>query len=556
MKKAFGVLLSLVLLISLAIPAFATGGNDNSRHRVLQNLVEDENKKARILWYDLSANIENLNTREKVENIVGKTARANIDTIILDVKNYTGFVGYSSEIAPHMSTSEIPKYDGFPEGYDLLKEVIEVAHEYGIQVHANVNVFSEGNTDYQDGPAYENPEWQSTFYQASRVAKTGDGATFDITGVNTTRGSNQLVMYTPAKYDASPANQWGAEVQVTDGVVTKVIDRTYGAPAVTVPDNGVVLSGHGEARTWILENVHEGDKLDYSASKSELVPASEYPSFSTFVNPIREDVQNYELSIIDEIISNYDVDGIVLDRARYSNVHADFSDLSREQFEEYVGESVTNWPEDIYTMEFTEQGEEIIPGKYYQKWIEWRAGNIQDFFKTAENVVHEKDSSLFFSTYVGAWYPLYYSEGVNWASKTHQPDFDWASPDYGKTGYAEVLDFLMTGNYFHEVTREEAVEAGNPDWYSVEGSADMAFDVVNEATFVYGSLYLNQYKGDPEQFRKGLRSVMDRTHGIMLFDLVYLEQFGWWDIIEEEFAEESKPPHQIPGLLKMIREDK
>ncbi|MGP4079241.1 alpha amylase family protein [Pseudalkalibacillus sp. R45] len=555
MKKIFGVLLSVVLLFSLVIPVTATG-NDKSRHQVLQDLVNENDKKARILWYDLSANIQNLNTPEKVKNIVEKTARANIDTIILDVKNYTGFVGYLSEIAPHMSTSEIPKYDEFPEGYDLLTEVIDEAHKHGIQVHANVNVFSEGNNDYKDGPAFENPEWQTTFYMASRVAEAENGETFDITGVNTTRGSNQLVMYTPAEYDVSPANQWGTEVQITDGVVTEVVDRTYGAPAVEVPENGVVLSGHGEARTWLNENVEVGDEIDYSASKTELVPASEYPSFSTFTNPIREDVRSYELSIIEELIDNYDIDGIVLDRARYSNINADFSDLSRERFEEYIGESVTNWPEDIFSIEFTEDGQERNPGPLYQKWIEWRAGNIQDFFQQAEQLVHEKDSSLFFSTYVGAWYPLYYSEGVNWASRTHQPDYDWASPDYGKTGYAETLDFLMTGNYFYDVTREEAIESGNPDWYSVEGSADIAFDVVNEATFVYGSLYLNQYKGDPEQFRKGLRSVMERSHGIMLFDLVYFEQFGWWNIIEEEFAEESQPPHQIPGLLKMIREDK
>src|SRR5690606_9487812 len=100
------------------------------------------------------------------------------------------------------------------------------------------------------------------------------------------------------------------------------------------------------------------------------------------------------------------------------------------------------------------------------------------------------------------------SEGVNWASKTYQPDYDWASPDYHKTGYAEMLDFLMTGNYFSEVTREEAEEKGNPDWYSVEGSADIAMDVVNEATFVYGSLYLLQYKDRPDQFKRALEMAL------------------------------------------------
>ncbi|WP_200412037.1 hypothetical protein, partial [Virgibacillus salexigens] len=73
---------------------------DKGREQVLSNLVKNKNMKGRVLWYDLSANIHNLNTPEKVSEVVQKTANANIDTIVLDVKNYTGFVGYNSEIAP------------------------------------------------------------------------------------------------------------------------------------------------------------------------------------------------------------------------------------------------------------------------------------------------------------------------------------------------------------------------------------------------------------------------------------------------------------------------
>ncbi len=185
-----------------------------------------------------------------------------------------------------------------------------------------------------------------------------------------------------------------------------------------------------------------------------------------------------------------------------------------------------------------------------------RAHNIQSFFKKAEEFVHSIDDDLLFTTYVGSWYPLYYSEGVNWASRTYQGDYDWASENYHTTGYAETLDFIMTGNYYPEVTVEESDALGLPYWYSVEGSADLAMEAINYATFNYGSLYLNQYSGNPEQFRKAIRAVENNTHGIMLFDLVYLEQFGWWDILEEEFSRDTKAPHQNPGFLKMVREDK
>jgi uncharacterized lipoprotein YddW (UPF0748 family) len=556
MKKLTVLMLALILSIS----AFSTGAtaadNDKARHKVLKNLLKENDMKARILWYDLAANMERLNSQEAVEAMVEKTHKANIDTIILDVKNYTGFVGYNSEIAPHVSESKMPKYKDFPAGFDMLEAILTEAKERGIKVHAAVNVFSEGNNDHKDGPAFNHPEWQTVFYQATRTAETDTGSTFPIFAMNTSRGSNQLILYTPDKYEVSPANQYGAEVQVVDGTVTKVVDRVYGAPAVDVPDNGYVLSGHGEARTWILNNVKTGQKMDVDGQKTELVPASQYPTFSTFVNAINPEVQEYELSIIRELINNYDIDGMVLDRARYSSIYADFSDLSRQKFEAFIGKKVENWPTNIYTVSFAKGTKEVVPGPLYKQWIEFRAGNIQSFFKRAENVVHTLKPDMLFSTYVGGWYPLYYSEGVNWASRTNQPDYDWASDNYGSTGYAETLDFLMTGNYYTEITPEEALAKGNPEWYSVEGSADLAFDVVNEATFVYGSLYLIQYAHDREEFRRALRSTLAHSHGIMLFDLVYLEMYNWWDILEEEFAEDSTAPHDIPGLLKMVRDDK
>ncbi|MFF2447422.1 alpha amylase family protein [Neobacillus sp. NPDC058068] len=558
MKKLFTFFTAFFLLTFSLSPAAAEGGNDNSRHKVLKNLVKNQNYKARMLWYDLSANIEYLNTKEKVKDIVGKTAKANIDTIILDIKNSTGFVAYKSNLAPHASTSKkIAKFQGYPKDYDLLQTVIDEAHKHGIKVHAAINVFSEGSTSDQEGPAYEHPEWQSVIYEGSRIATAANRSTLKIDGSNVLRQTDYLVVYTPDKNKVSPANRWGAEVQVVNNIVTQVSDRnTFDGPPVEVPENGYVLSGHGNARTWLLNNVKVGDTIDISQTETKLVPASKASGGATFVNPIRDDVQAYELGIIEELTRNYDVDGIVLDRARYNSIYADFSDFSRQEFEKYIGQKVANFPKDIFEIQFDNSGQKIVQGPLYQKWIEWRAGNIQSFFKKAEKLIHDIDEDVYFSTYVGAWYQDYYSEGVNWASRTHKPAYDWTSPDYHKTGYAETLDFIMTGTYFVDVTKEEAIANGRPAEHSVEGSAEVAMDVINESTFVYGSLYLNQYINNPEQFRKALRKDIEKTHGVMLFDLVYLEWFDWWHIVEEEFAKPSKAPHHNPGFLKMIRSDK
>jgi peptidoglycan/xylan/chitin deacetylase (PgdA/CDA1 family) len=74
-----------------------------------------------------------------------------------------------------------------------------------------------------------------------------------ITGVDTWRPADALMVYTPAAYTTTPTNQWGAEVVVVGGLVTSVHDRqTTGEGSTAVPANGMVLSGHGVARTWLL----------------------------------------------------------------------------------------------------------------------------------------------------------------------------------------------------------------------------------------------------------------------------------------------------------------
>ncbi|UJL45771.1 family 10 glycosylhydrolase [Virgibacillus sp. NKC19-16] len=544
MKKWISILLISILMMSITTPIQAA--SDKGQEQELSDLTDSDNMKGRVLWYDLSANIHNLDTPEKVADIVEKTANVNIDTIVLDVKNYTGFVGYDSDIAPHMSTAEIANYSDFPEGYDLLATVLEEADKYGLEVLANVNVFSEGNNTYKDGPAFDNPEWQSQFYTAVNIVEAANGETMEIDDFNTERGNDQLILYTPEEHEVSPSNRWGIEVQVDEGIITNIEDRaTTGSDPLTVPENGVVLSAHGDARTWVLENLEVGDEVSYDQTESTFIPASEYPSSSVFTNPIREDVKNYEMRIIEEIVTNYDVDGIVLDRARYANQYADFSDLSREKFEEYIGDTVANWPEDIYEIQMDGTEETIVEGPLYKDWIEFRAHNIQSFFKEAEDFIHSYDEDLMFSTYVGSWYPLYYHEGVNWASQTYQPDYDWATDSYHETGYAEYLDFLMTGNYYYEVSIDESDALDLPYWYSVEGSANLAMEVVNYATPLYGSLYLEQYNGDPEQFRRAVRTAESNTNGIMLFDLVHLEDYDWWYILEEEFSKDTKAPHQM-----------
>ncbi len=70
------------------------------------------------------------------------------------------------------------------------------------------------------------------------------------------RGSNQLIIYTREYGDRTATNEFGSEAIVVNGIVTQI----YGADSV-IPVNGFVISGHGNAKNWINENITVGTKV-------------------------------------------------------------------------------------------------------------------------------------------------------------------------------------------------------------------------------------------------------------------------------------------------------
>ena len=305
---------------------------------------------------------------------------------------------------------------------------------------------------------------------------------------------------------------------------------------------GTIYSDHPEWQTMLY-------------TPQGIVKTEDYPvGYAAFVNPLIPEVREHEIELMEEIFTRYDFDGIVLDRARYDNIQSDFSDVSRQAFETFLGKEVGNWPEDIFRWVEKEGAWDYIPGQYFKAWIHWRAEIIHDFFIEARDRVKQCRPDAAFSTYVGAWYPSYYELGVNWASSHYDPskDYSWADSSYAETGYAESLDFLFAGCYFYPVAiseicshgaarrpnQEAGMESEIKSYHTVEGSAKLAKEVTREKIPLYGSLYVQQYKDreNPVQFQKAMQMVLKETDGIMIFDLVHLEMFSWWDELRQVLA--------------------
>lgn len=70
------------------------------------------------------------------------------------------------------------------------------------------------------------------------------------------RGANQLVIYTPAFGDRTNTNEFGTEAVVQDNIVTII----SGANSF-IPEDGIVISGHGYAKNWMTKNIAVGTKV-------------------------------------------------------------------------------------------------------------------------------------------------------------------------------------------------------------------------------------------------------------------------------------------------------
>lgn len=309
-------------------------------------------------------------------------------------------------------------------------------------------------------------------------------------------------------------------------------------------DRGIIYTDHSDWQSICYNN-------------GELVPISQdKKNYNGMLNPSNPEVQEYELDILKEFVRKYpSCDGLIFDRVRYDGVTADFSELSKSQFEEYAGVEVENYPEDILSW-YDENGElrwNWAPGKYFNKWCEWRAMVIHDFVQRTHNELKEINPDLQIGDYTGAWYPTYNQVGVNWASKEYDPsvDFDWATPEYKNTAYAELLDIYMTGLYYSYITKEDIDNATQTKGqsseaglkldltycYSVEGGAELAKEITRGVVPVVGSIYVEQYLGEMEKFAPAVKQAIKSTGGVMVFDISHLDKHHLWDELESVMKE-------------------
>lgn len=293
-------------------------------------------------------------------------------------------------------------------------------------------------------------------------------------------------------------------------------------------NDSAVIAAHPDWQEVLQAPEDKGElrKVTESAKKSTLI----------YVNPANDEVRNFQLKRVEEVLKYYNVDGIVMDRARYDNQYADFSDVTKAKFATYLeqkGKKLEQWPQDAFAIDASGN---MIKGAHYYEWLTFRSSVIKSFTQDLRTLINKyekkkdsekdsekdrkKDRNIKLAAYVGSWYESYYQTGVNWADDSFTynerlgfPEEQLYTSEYAQTSYLDYVDFLMIGTYYKS---EQQISK-----YATLGNI-----LTNGQVPMYASIDITTSNVTPQEQRTGFQAAYDNTDGCMIFDLCYVNWYA------------------------------
>lgn len=251
-----------------------------------------------------------------------------------------------------------------------------------------------------------------------------------------------------------------------------------------------------------------------------------------FFNPLHPEVQEYICNLLKDLAAYPDLDGIILDRGRYDSMQSDFSELTKAEFEKYVGETV-DFNKDVLPAGHSGTITTDMPYEYkhLKKWLEFRAKTIHDFMGKAKEAVRSVNPTVKFGVYVGGWYSTYYDVGVNWASPNFNVNYPWATIDYKNFGYADLMDHMLIGAY-----ASPGSVYGTSEW-TMQGFCSLAMSrTMGSCPLVCGGPDVGNWDSsdkytDAQEFEaitNSVKACYDACNGYFLFDMIHLKKANTW----------------------------
>jgi hypothetical protein len=526
--------------------------NYNDGMGLAQQYARAHNLQGRILWVDGTANLERVNTAPKIADLMDHVARAGFNTVVFDIKPISGQVLYQSRIAPKITEWRGQK---LPADFDPLSHMTHEARLRGIQLLVSMNAFSEGHSLFKVGPGYEAPEHQSVLYDAVPVIVLNGHRAAASSNLNSGVGEDSLLHIVNDK-SKLPAHKDGvfAVTVRSDGTIGDGFEEGgQGRDVPTIPTGGYVIAGRGEAGQFLRNYAFPGMRVEID-SEAHFVRTGEHPDqYPLMMNPNDPEVQERALQIISEVLNGYRVDGLLYDdRLRFAGLNADFSSISMQAFEKYLGHEV-KWPDDVFRYTFSPTLRKgIRPGRYYDAWMLWRAMQMRNWMARVHNVVMRARPKVLLGIYGGSWYGDYPAFGSNYGSPNLDAGFWFLTPQYQKTGFASMLDLIITGCYYQTPTIFDAMTQGKPIGPTVESAGQLTNRVVDDQCWSYAGIQLSDFKGNPEGLAKVLQAACASTQGVMIFDLSH-DIEPMWPVFAKAFRVPSHAPHAVKGALARVR---
>lgn len=306
------------------------------------------------------------------------------------------------------------------------------------------------------------------------------------------------------QYFIDEAHRLGLKVTVSTAMFTA------GHPGTS---EGLVYKDKRWDGKTCLEYFPNGQMLDIRDDKQKV---------GAFLNPARKDVRKYALSIVREIVKNYDVDAYALDYCRYPADNSDFSKETHKAFERYLGKKVKNFPQDVYT--WNADGTKN-PGIYYKEWWAFRSHVISSFVKEVRDNIHAINNKIKLEYWAASWIHAIYGQGQNWASpkSDFSLNYPWGSEAYNETGFAPYLDTFLCGTYLERIY-------GMDDPESIEYGIARAQKLIGNDCSVFGTIYALNHKTN---IADAVSICLEKSAGLMVFDIVQVIEMDLWDGIKE-----------------------
>ncbi|WP_404347947.1 family 10 glycosylhydrolase [Sutcliffiella horikoshii] len=275
------------------------------------------------------------------------------------------------------------------------------------------------------------------------------------------RGADELVVYTSAYgKERTGTNQYGAEFIVRNGIVVEMSGSNS-----LIPEDGFVVSGHGAAQKWILENTQVGAEVTFNPETMKItsrIDASAYIRAAELVmEKASAQIEAAETNFLD----------VPIEEAKASLKEAEESlKIAEKAFVDEDWQRTIDYS-DLATQQANKAGFQTVESKVVDArgvWHRPTESNREDIIETLDKLADSNFNILFLETFFHG-YTIYPSEIAE-----QNPNFVGWDPlevfiEEGKKRGIEVHAWVHTFFVGHESLNPPGpILTEHPEWAAVD----------------------------------------------------------------------------------------